>query len=144
MHRHDHHQRMGHPGNDIHSAVWLIGLAVLFFTGFWWPGILVLAGISMILQWALSEANSQPMEPVRQPIASQPVQPPAAPAPIPAPVMQATPAAFVQPASYHPAQLLPSACPHCGGPVRANEVQWTGPRTAVCGYCGSALALKKV
>ena len=33
----------------ITGGVWLIGLAVLFMTGWWWPGILVLVGISSLL-----------------------------------------------------------------------------------------------
>lgn len=31
------------------GGVWLIGLAVLFMTGWWWPGILVLIGLSSLL-----------------------------------------------------------------------------------------------
>lgn len=30
------------------GGVWLIGLAVLFMTGWWWPGILVLVGLSSL------------------------------------------------------------------------------------------------
>lgn len=31
------------------GLVWLFGLAFLFTNGFWWPGILILIGLSMIL-----------------------------------------------------------------------------------------------
>ncbi len=34
----------------ITSAVWLIGLGLLITTGRWWPGILVLLGVSSIVQ----------------------------------------------------------------------------------------------
>jgi len=34
---------------------------------------------------------------------------------------------------------LPAACPHCGGRVRPDEVEWIDPATAVCDYCGSVL-----
>lgn len=30
------------------GGIWLIGLAVLFMTGWWWPGILVLVGLSSL------------------------------------------------------------------------------------------------
>ena len=51
MYRHSHHSRFGHrhhgfPGMGI---VWLIGLGFLFLHGWWWPGILILVGISMLI-----------------------------------------------------------------------------------------------
>ena len=41
------------PWRQIHSAIWLIGLAILFWTDWWWPGILVLVAISSLTQAAL-------------------------------------------------------------------------------------------
>lgn len=40
-----------------------------------------------------------------------------------------------------PAQrgTLPSKCPSCGGPVRADEVEWIDDRSAECAYCGSVI-----
>ena len=35
---------------QIQSAIWLIGLAVLFYTDKFWPGILVLVAISGLFQ----------------------------------------------------------------------------------------------
>ncbi len=138
MNRYHRSRHMGKSRHDIHAGVWLIGLAVLFFTGFWWPGILVLVGLSLVLQWVFSQASSpQVFEPERPTIPRSPV-PPAAPAPA-----QAAPIVVTQAAPVRPAQALPSACPRCGGPVRAYEVKWTGPRSALCAYCGSALPLKK-
>ncbi len=32
------------------SAVWLFGLAALFYTGYWWPGILFVIGLSAIVE----------------------------------------------------------------------------------------------
>lgn len=140
MYRYHHYHRNIRPWHgSIHSGIWLIGLAVLFLTGLWWPGILVLVGISMVLQWAFSQGSSpQVFEPAKAPT-PRPMSQPAAPAPV-------SPVGFsqvVQPAPFHPLQLLPSACSHCGGPVRAYEVKWTGAQTAVCAYCGSVLPLKK-
>jgi hypothetical protein len=34
---------------------------------------------------------------------------------------------------------LPSKCPACGGPVRADEVDWIDGLTAECPYCGSTV-----
>ncbi len=119
----------------------MIGLAVLFFTGLWWPGILVLVGISMVLQWVFSQEQLQPFQ-----TQSAPAPRPAAPQPVTAPPAPASPVVFSQPApapAYHPVQLLPPTCSRCGGPVRAHEVIWTGSRSAACAYCGSALTLKK-
>ena len=32
---------------------------------------------------------------------------------------------------------LPSHCSSCGGPLRADEVEWLNPSTGECPYCGS-------
>ncbi len=34
---------------------------------------------------------------------------------------------------------LPTNCPSCGAPVRADEVDWIGPASAACAYCGGVL-----
>jgi hypothetical protein len=130
----------------MHSGIWMIGLAVLFLTGFWWPGILVLVGLSMVLEWVFSEAAHSAPQPAMRPFTQPPAAPPAPAAPVaPAPVAAAaaTPIPYTQAARFHPMAELPSACPRCGGPVRAQEVKWTGSRSAVCAYCGSNLPLKK-
>jgi endogenous inhibitor of DNA gyrase (YacG/DUF329 family) len=35
---------------QVQSAVWLIGLAIIAWQGWWWPGILVLVAISGLVQ----------------------------------------------------------------------------------------------
>lgn len=35
--------------------------------------------------------------------------------------------------------LLPTSCPECGGPVRADDVEWIDDVTAECNWCGTAL-----
>ena len=35
---------------ELMGGVWLIGLGILFFTGWWWPGIMFVIGVSAILQ----------------------------------------------------------------------------------------------
>ncbi len=32
---------------------------------------------------------------------------------------------------------LPTHCPSCGGPLRADEVEWIDPLSAECSFCGS-------
>src|SRR5512138_1542202 len=113
MHRHHRGRMASGSWQGIQSGIWLIGLAILFFTGLWWPGILVLMGISMVLQWVFSQSSSPVFEPEKAP-APRPIAPPATPPPaVAAPVVfsQAGPAP-----SFHPVQLLPSNCSHCGGP----------------------------
>ncbi len=34
---------------------------------------------------------------------------------------------------------LPAKCPSCGGPLVPDEVEYRGPDTAVCPYCGSVI-----
>ncbi len=46
MSKNESKQKLVGPWRSIHAAVWLIGLAILFWTGNWWPGILVLIAIS--------------------------------------------------------------------------------------------------
>jgi hypothetical protein len=36
--------------NQVTGGVWLIGLGLLFYTGFWWPGVLFVLGASAIVQ----------------------------------------------------------------------------------------------
>jgi hypothetical protein len=33
--------------------------------------------------------------------------------------------------------MLPAHCPHCGGALRADEIEWLDEATAECSYCGS-------
>ena len=42
-------------------------------------------------------------------------------------------------ASAAPAKkpVLPTHCPGCGGPVRADDVEWLDDVTAECNWCGS-------
>lgn len=44
-----------------------------------------------------------------------------------------------QPSHPVAAVRLPTKCPHCGGNVHPDEVEWADPRSAICDYCGSML-----
>ena len=135
-HRYRYGPRLAPRGRPLHGAIWMIGLGILFFTGHWWPGILILVGISAILGavWRDSdEAPTLPQNDWERPAAS-PV------APASQPVVTAPPAPTPTPVNSAPrVDLLPSTCPRCGAPVRSNEIKWTSTHSATCTYCGSNL-----
>lgn len=110
--------------------IWLIILASIFFGQRWWPGILILIGIAVLFGSLFREERPPEMPPQTPPPFAPP---PPAPRPAQPPVDN----------SFHRADLLPTTCPNCGGPVRSYEVKWTGPQTAACAYCGSNLKAKK-
>jgi len=94
----------------IQSAVWLIGLAILAWQDWWWPGILVLVAISGLVQAAIQ------MRLAKQDQAQQDT-------------IGATELAKER------GEWLPSICPTCGAPVSVATVHWSGPATADCPYC---------
>jgi hypothetical protein len=42
-------------------------------------------------------------------------------------------------ASQKAPPVLPTNCPGCGGPLHADEIEWSDGITAQCPYCGSAV-----
>ncbi|HEY9151855.1 MAG TPA: hypothetical protein VIN60_03140 [Anaerolineales bacterium] len=122
------------PWRSFRSAFWLIGLAILFFWGHWWPGILILIGLSIILEGVFRGSA---------PNWNQNPPPPPSIDPMPAPMPMTPAAAAPVTDSIHRTDLLPGTCPHCGAPIRASEVKWTGAQSASCGYCSSNLPMKK-
>lgn len=116
----------------VQSAIWLIGLGVLFLTGWWWPGILILVGLSSVLGAVAESAFPTAPEPERPP---KPERPPAA-APLPTPFEVApTP---TPPAAPARAVRLPDLCPQCGAPPRT--LRSLNPDNPFeCPYCGSDL-----
>ena len=99
---------------QIQAAVWLIGLAILAWQDWWWPGILVLLGISGLVQGGIQIYLSKQTETQQQ-------------------VRQAKDLAIERGA------WLPSICPTCGAPLSVATVNWTGPATADCPYCKANL-----
>jgi hypothetical protein len=113
------------PWRSIHGAIWLIGLAILFWKGWWWPGILVLMAVSGIAESLIRQYAPDAVEKDKQPVL---VESPAIPA---------------TSSPEHRLDLLPTTCPNCGGPIRGHEVKWTGSQSADCPYCGVNLPIKK-
>jgi len=112
------------PWHSIHGAIWLIGLAILFWKDWWWPGILVLVAISGVAEALIREYVPGAVEKLE----------PSAAAAMPATPVSSTP--------EHRLELLPATCPNCGGPIRGHEVKWTGPQSADCPYCSANLPMK--
>lgn len=124
-------------GPQLKGAIWMIGLGILFLTGDWWPGIMILIGISAIVEglWRNPEPRQKPAWEWDRPTPAQPQEKPEQP---PAPPVASAPA----PAPTDPAprlDLVPSNCPSCGAPVRGMELKWTSSQTATCNYCGSTI-----
>jgi len=115
------------PWRRLHAAVWLIGLAILFWRGWFWPGILVLVAISMLIEALLMRFAPHAFEEADSTTA---------------PAAGASPSSSAPPVPEHRAELLPSACPRCGAPVRSAEVKWVGPEAADCPYCGAHLPMR--
>ncbi|MBV7327581.1 hypothetical protein KFU94_04825 [Chloroflexi bacterium TSY] len=47
------------PWEQVQGAVWLIGLAIIAWQGWWWPGILVLVAISALVQGVVETVQKQ-------------------------------------------------------------------------------------
>ena len=116
------------PWRSLHGAVWLIGLAVLIWQGWMWPGILVLMALSMLIEALLMRFAPRAFEQA-QPTAFEP------------PTTSSLPTSAAM--SEHRADLLPSSCPKCGAPIRGDEVKWTGAQSADCSYCGANLSIRE-
>lgn len=122
------------PWRNIHGAIWLIGLAYLFLTGNFWPGILFLVAASTLLEGILML-----------------IVPSAFEAELPAPTADADSVAVptdlprqqLPPIPTYRTDLLPSNCPRCGAPTRGHEVRWSNPTSADCSFCGANLPMKR-
>lgn len=125
---------------SVQSGIWLIGIGILLLTGYWWPGILILIGLSMLANAMIPEDSPDRVE-----------MP--APAAVKEDLSESTGTDNEIPpalgADYSPTPLvhstaqLPGACPMCGGPVLAMEaeLEWTGHQTARCPWCAVELPL---
>ena len=126
MYKHKFRAKTTHPWNSFGGWFWLIGLIILASNDWWWPGILVLIGLSMVMSSIFRESGEiKPLEPVAPP---QPV-PASRISPEPTPPQPFSPE---QPAFTPRSDLLPATCPRCGGPVRPAEITWRGPQAASC------------
>jgi hypothetical protein len=131
MNKHEQKKKLVGPWRNLHTAVWLIGLAILAWKNWWWPGILVLVAISALIEGVLMKYAPDAFE-----IEEEPAAGPDQPLP-PSPEPPSPPPAAPSP-ERHP-ELLPLTCPKCGAPIRGHEVKWTGTQSADCPFCGTNL-----
>jgi hypothetical protein len=115
-------EKLTGPWKQIQGAIWLIGLAILFWKGWWWPGILVVAAISGLFE-AFVRLVIKPQTETE------------------APQMFSTPSPDIETqsnsstASY---PRLPARCPTCGAPINNEIVHWSDDhQNATCPYCSS-------
>jgi hypothetical protein len=113
-------EKLTGPWRKLHGAVWLFGLAVLVYMNWWWSGILVLVGLSSLVEaliliavpgGAARSGNDQ----------------------------RSTPrTASEQPDARHKTPILPHQCPKCGAPIPGSMAQPT-TLDPTCAYCGARL-----
>lgn len=106
----DEKQELPEHWKQLQTAIWLIGLAILAWKNWWWPGILVLVAISGVSQGLMSWYVGRQEEEKQAAAALETRK-----------------------------DWLPTKCPNCGGPLSVETVKWTGPSTADCPYCSTNL-----
>lgn len=110
-------EKLPGPWREIQGAIWLIGLAILFWQNWFWPGILVVLAVSAIFEAV-----------VRLVIKPEPDLPESA-----------------QPATSERRSStvrLPSRCPNCGAPISEDVVNWSNNyQHASCPYCKTNLSI---
>jgi predicted Zn-ribbon and HTH transcriptional regulator len=139
MSENENKKKMVGPWRSVHGAIWLIGIVLMISYNWWWPGILVLIAISgvfeALLQKYAPEANVEE-NPVTKSASTQ------TSAESPSLDSINHTAEPISSTPVHRLELLPTVCPNCNGPIRANEIKWTGPQSANCPYCGSNLPMQ--
>ena len=150
---------------NVIAAVWLIGLGILFMVDYIWPGILILIGITMIVNATMRGEPTvmpptTPQSPLRQ---AQGTAPSAAAEPVEANFIEAMPyepptAEPVIDAAGEPlpailaseadrlylSSQLPEKCPACDAPLRANakKLAWHSDNSVSCMFCGYRMTVK--
>jgi hypothetical protein len=125
--------------NNIRLAIWLIGLGLIWFTNQWWPGILILLGISMLVD-RLFKPNLPPGERADQ-IKPEPVENGTHELPDGDMSLQENlpeePIPPEQDIKSIRNNILPSRCPHCGAPIKSTSEYVNGQYE--CAFCGTRL-----
>ena len=145
-------KRRSRDSGNVMVAVWLIGLGILWMFDMWWPGILILIGVSMLVRGMLP---ARPREKVaarmedRESAAADKMDDEDTKPDEWEDEESETPAFMLDDTGekeWQRADLLPTACPECGGPVaeNAHKVEWFGPEAAKCPFCDTGLTLKKI
>ncbi|MSP12107.1 MAG: hypothetical protein EXR62_04015 [Chloroflexi bacterium] len=111
-------KKLVQPWKSISTAIFLIGLAILFSRGQIFPGILVLIAITTLVEAGIQIlVPSAAVERVRWQDGEE-VEAPAPPA-------------------QEARGTLPAVCLKCGGPLSPDTVKWVSPKVATCPYCAT-------
>jgi hypothetical protein len=94
---------------QFHAVLWLVGLAVLAMTDSWWPGILILVVISILLESAVKRKDQSGSD-MEEPETVTEEKPEVALRPV-------ARGDGGSPAGTHRAEWLPLNCPKCGAPT---------------------------
>ncbi|MBL8046423.1 MAG: hypothetical protein JNL09_07780 [Anaerolineales bacterium] len=142
MQPHSHkHWRKRSKHHEISGALWMIGMGVLFITGWWWPGILILMGVVSVVSamaggWSWDgEPEPQPERKRTRPVEAAPPPSPFAPTQ-PATRVETVPP-VVRPTPASASLRLPEFCPHCGAPTKA--LRHLAAQPDECAFCGGGL-----
>jgi hypothetical protein len=105
------------PWQKIQGGIWLLGLALLIWSGWIFPGIFVLLAVSGLFQaGVLFYIRNQEEQKLKTKQLDQ--------------------------LAAERASWLPSTCPGCGGPMNVQNVNWTGTSSATCPYCSANIRPK--
>lgn len=138
------HWRKTSGWRGLTGLIWPLGLAILFITGAWWPGILILVGLSMVADTVgrVAFAATSAAEPETGCAHKPSFAPPNQPGP---PPVARSAVAPVWPAEPPPATFdlrgLPNTCPQCGGPLSPKTTRPVSANLAECPWCASRLPL---
>ena len=140
--------------SDLKTGLWLIGIGILWYTGAWWPGILILFGLSIILDNLYGRIQgAPPVKPEPDALQSDAIEAEYAEIipddgdviidddSIPDPVTGRYDSTPKPAAPYIPADTswLPANCPACGAEVEAHKMLWESETKAGCPYCHTVL-----
>ncbi|MDX9864148.1 MAG: hypothetical protein RBT34_05015 [Anaerolineaceae bacterium] len=133
---------------NVQVAVWMIGLGVLFLLDAFWPGILILIGLSLLIQSLMPEEQEQPApelnEDIKPDVPDQPEEKTSPDENISP--HKGTPDLIPPP--LEPLQVaasgLPTECPACGGPVAENAqaVKSVGEGVVLCPFCDARIMME--
>jgi len=130
---------------DVIGGIWLIGLGILFLFDFFWPGILILAGLSMIVTALMPPVKREMPPAAPTPAKVVDVQAKEEPQASPAQEEQLPPSLAEKADLLYRQSLLPETCPSCGGPVKQNvdKVAWKDDDTAECPFCSAKITISR-
>ncbi len=135
MEKKERKKKLTGPWHNVQVALWLFGLALLAIFDWWWPGILVLIGISVLFEALIMrlapQAFKEEVATGGQPKKGVPGEAPN------------EPTSVTSVHEEHPSDLLPSVCPKCGGPLRNQDIKWVSAHAVECPFCNARIPLNR-